>query len=215
MGLLAAVLFYQFGRGLWYPVYVKLSGGQSVEEAVAGVEIPDISPFKELLLLALKEERLLEVWGLRTGHEPVRISVYPSTGYSGRLGPKLLEGDGQIPEGLYRVEYLNPNSSYHLSMKLDYPNAFDRAKGKVDGRQQLGYDIFIHGKSATIGCIPIGDLAIEELFAMVAQIGIEQVEVIVAPRDFRSGLDDPEIASVDWEGELYAQIREVLAAKLP
>ena len=88
------------------------------------------------------------------------MRTFPFQGFSGTLGPKLREGDGQIPEGLYRIEYLNPNSSYHLSLKIDYPNAFDREKGRSDGRERLGYDIFIHGKSVTVGCIPIGDEAI-------------------------------------------------------
>jgi len=61
------------------------------------------------------------------------IKSYPFTGFSGGLGPKLREGDGQIPEGVYAIEYLNPNSQFHLSVKLDYPNVFDKAKGRADG----------------------------------------------------------------------------------
>lgn len=71
-----------------------------------------------LTLVALKEEHLLEVWANRDGQVPRRIRRYPFTASSGGPGPKLREGDGQIPEGIYRVEYLNPNSSYHLSNEL-------------------------------------------------------------------------------------------------
>ena len=58
--------------------------------------------------------------------------------FSGTLGPKLREGDGQIPEGIYGIGYLNPNSSYYLSLKVTYPNASDRARAKKDGRTNLG-----------------------------------------------------------------------------
>lgn len=140
-----------------------------------------------------------------------KIKTYPFTGFSGDLGPKLREGDGQIPEGIYAIEYLNPNSSYHLSMKVSYPNAFDRDKGSKDGRKSLGNDIFIHGKSVTIGCIPIGDAGIEELFLMVSEVGIEHVEVILAPYDMRRSTRTIEIAEIDWEAELYSEIHSVLA----
>ncbi len=153
---------------------------------------------------------MLEVWGIPESGQSEKLAVFPFTGYSGKLGPKLKEGDRQIPEGIYRIEYLNPNSSYHLSMKLDYPNAFDRAKGETDGREQLGYDIFIHGRSATIGCIPIGDPAIEQLFWMVAEVGPGNVEVVIAPYDMRASKQRIEIDGIDWEDELYALIDHAL-----
>ena len=104
---------------------------------------------------------MLEVWGRLKSSELELFKRYSFTGFSGGSGPKLREGDGQIPEGIYAIEYLNPNSQFHLSMKLNYPNTFDKAKGKADGRDRLGFDIFIHGGSATIGCIPIWDAGIE------------------------------------------------------
>lgn len=165
-----------------------------------------------MTLVALKEERTLEVWGRGGDGRLQRIRTFPFHGYSGRLGPKLREGDGHIPEGIYRVEYLNPNSSYHLSIKIDYPNEFDREKGRRDGREQLGYDIFLHGKSVTIGCIPIGDDAIEELFTIVAQADIGKVEVIIAPWDFRRREDAPVIDTISWEEELYLRIRAAMQA---
>ena len=77
---------------------------------------------------------MLEVWGRLKSGELELIKRYPITGFSGGPGLKLRDGDGQIPEGIYAVEYLNPNSHFHLSIKLNYPNAFDKAKGKADGR---------------------------------------------------------------------------------
>jgi murein L,D-transpeptidase YafK len=98
--------------------------------AQAGV----VYPPDELTLLGLKAERSLEVWAL-SGDSWSFIKSYPIKGASGNAGPKLREGDRQVPEGIYRIIGLNPNSSYHLSMKLNYPNEFDLQKAK--GRGQI------------------------------------------------------------------------------
>lgn len=138
------------------------------------------------------------------------VKTYRFTASSGKLGPKLREGDRQIPEGVYGIEYLNPNSRYYLSMKITYPNSFDRQMGAKDGRDNLGGDIFIHGKSITIGCIPVGDEAIEELFYLVAKTGKENVRVIISPYDMRRGKEELEIEAIGWEDKLH----ETIAAEL-
>jgi murein L,D-transpeptidase YafK len=79
---------------------------------------------------------------------------------SGKAGPKLREGDGQVPEGIYRIDGLNPNSSYHLSLKLNYPNDFDLEQARTEGRTELGGDIFIHGKAVSIGKTRAGRVGI-------------------------------------------------------
>ena len=170
---------------------------------------------EKLLLLALKEERLLEVYA-RVGEGYRLFKSYPFTAFSGQLGPKLREGDRQIPEGIYHIEYLNPNSSFYLSMKVSYPNDFDVSKSKLKTVAEMGGDIFIHGKAVTIGCIPVGDVAIEELFVMVANAREKkkEVKVIISPRDFRRNPNFPSIAAIDWEEELYTDIREAMQ-KLP
>jgi murein L,D-transpeptidase YafK len=66
---------------------------------------------------------------------------------SGGLGPKLGAGDRQGPERIYAIESLNPNSLFHLSMRLNYPNEFDQMRAKQDGRSDLGGDIMIHGST--------------------------------------------------------------------
>ena len=113
------------------------------------------------------------------------IKSYPILGASGQLGPKLKEGDRQVPEGFYGVEYLNPNSSYHLSMKIAYPNADDRARAALEGRTGLGGDIMIHGNTGSSGCLAMGDPAAEDLFILAARVGVENVEVLISPVDFR------------------------------
>ncbi|MFO1349733.1 MAG: L,D-transpeptidase family protein [Gammaproteobacteria bacterium] len=162
-------------------------------------------PFAEMALLAFKQERRLEVWARQDGGWRW-FKTYPFTAFSGALGPKLREGDGQIPEGVYGVAYLNPNSQYHLSIKVAYPNAFDRAMGAVDGRERLGGDIFIHGKDKTIGCIPIGDRGIEELFYLVDATGIDNVRIVIAPYDMRQGARGFLAGGVPWSGRLYRDI---------
>jgi murein L,D-transpeptidase YafK len=139
------------------------------------------------------------------------LRAYPIIAASGRLGPKLAEGDRQVPEGLYKIESLNPNSLYHLALRIGYPNAFDRKKGKLDGRTDLGCDIMIHGSDASIGCLAMGDQAAEDLFILVAETGIENIDVILSPVDFRLRDLPPDMPPVpEWTSEIYEDIRNEL-----
>ena len=157
----------------------------------------------KLRILVFKSERSVEVHA--PGWKAPRI--YPMTAFSGTLGPKLREGDGQIPEGIYGIGYLNPNSSYYLSLKVTYPNASDRARAKADGRTNLGGDIMIHGKAATIGCVPVGDDAIEDIFYLASEVGIKNISVIIAPYDMRKGRK-PELehSPLKWYSDLCREI---------
>jgi len=176
-----------------------------------GVEYPP----KRLTLAAIKSERRLEVWS----HEsdgPRLVMTYPILGASGVAGPKLKEGDRQVPEGVYRIEGLNPNSSLHLSMKLDYPNALDRKHAESEGRTNLGGNIFIHGEDTSVGCLAMGDPAIEELFVMVDDVGRDNVTVVIAPVDPRKGRAPIASGQPDWLPELYdviwAEFRSLAAS---
>lgn len=144
--------------------------------AAAGVAYPP----KSVVLLGLKLDRELRLFA-SDGNIVKQVAVFSILGASGHLGPKLFEGDQQVPEGFYRIESLNPNSLYHLSMRVNYPNEEDRKIAVTQGRNNLGGDIMIHGKTGSVGCIAIGDPAIEELFILAARIGVENVEVVVAP----------------------------------
>ncbi len=172
-----------------------------------GIEYPP----RRMVLIGLKQEQLLEVW-VSDGSAPFRhLKTYPILGTSGTLGPKLAQGDRQVPEGLYQIESLNPNSAFHLALRVNYPNRFDQAKGKLDGRTQLGSDIMIHGSTASIGCLAMGDPAAEELFVLAARTGVENVSVILSPVDFRVRelpLNVPKLPA--WTPELYAAIRKEL-----
>lgn len=163
-------------------------------------------PPKRVIFVALKDQRAFEVYA---GDE-ARINFvrrYPVLAASGVLGPKLREGDSQVPEGLYEIESLNPNSAYHVSLRLNYPNAADRAQAAKEGRTNLGGDIMIHGKAASIGCLAMGDEAAEDLFTLAADVGITNVKVICSPVDFRTRKQLPrDFQPEPWVMSLYQEI---------
>jgi hypothetical protein len=201
---------------------VPTPGRRTVEDVVAGIG-PSVRPQltalaryagldyppREIALLGFKRERRLEVWGRDEGPWS-RIDALPILAASGGPGPKQREGDRQVPEGLYRVIGLNPNSRYHLSLALDYPNAFDLAEAERDGRDDPGGEIFIHGGARSIGCLAIGDRAVEALFVLVADVGIERVQVILAPRDPRGTVPLAPLPAVPFTAELYPLLEESL-----
>ncbi|HAT8999067.1 TPA: hypothetical protein JBB03_15485, partial [Legionella pneumophila subsp. pneumophila] len=173
----------------------------------AGVSYPP----KEIALLAFKSERKVELWAKNPNQEWTHIHDYPLTGFSGRLGPKLRENDKQIPEGIYKLVNFNPFSSMHLSMMINYPNSFDRQKGYMDGRKELGNNIFIHGKNLSVGCLAVGDLAIDQLFILARRVGLKNIQVIIAPNDLRYQKPSTStFAQPRWLPELYKQITESL-----
>jgi murein L,D-transpeptidase YafK len=121
----------------------------------------------ELFLRAFKTSRRLEAWGRNQGQgQFVLLRTFRLAGTSGTLGPKRQAGDGQIPEGFYTVNRFNPDSKYHLSLGLDYPNAADQHRA---GALDPGNDIFIHGSNETIGCLPITDEGIRELYVLAVE----------------------------------------------
>jgi len=165
-------------------------------------------PPRAVALVALKSEARLEVWA-DAGRGWNFVRSYLIRRSSGALGPKLREGDHQVPEGVYRVAALNATSRYHLALGLDYPNAFDRARAAEDGRTRLGGDIMIHGGAASDGCLPVGDAAIEDIFALAERVGPENVSVVVSPVDFRRV--EPGVAGRPvWLPELHASIAHAL-----
>lgn len=168
-------------------------------------------PPKEIALLAFKSERRVELWAKNPNQSWRHIHNYPLTGFSGRLGPKLRVNDKQIPEGVYKLVNFNPFSSMHLSMMINYPNNFDREKGYADGRKDLGNNIFIHGKNLSVGCLAVGDLAIDQLFILARRVGLNNIQVVIAPNDLRhqKPATSP-FAQPRWLPELYKQISESL-----
>lgn len=122
----------------------------------------------EMLMNAYKAEGKVEIW-LKTAKQNkfTLFKTYNACAKSGILGPKVIEGDLQTPEGFYKINVFNPMSLYHLSLGVDYPNAVDKARtGK---NRRTGGDIYIHGDCVTIGCIPLTDDKIREVYVLAVE----------------------------------------------
>jgi L,D-transpeptidase catalytic domain len=174
-------------------------------------------PAKAVTLVGLKKEGRLELYAGKTRNDLKFIRHFPIQAASGVTGPKLKQGDKQVPEGLYRIVLLNPNSRFHLSLRVSYPNSFDIAMGRKDRRSKLGGDIMIHGDCVSEGCLAMGDEAAEELFVLASDTGLRRMRLILSPIDFRIK-DLPKAVDTkkrpNWTNKLYAKISKELD-KLP
>ncbi len=170
----------------------------------AGVSYPP----PDITLVAFKHEARLDVFATDTDNNPTLITTYPILGTSGRLGPKLREGDRQIPEGFYRLQALNPNSRFHVSIRVDYPNAFDLARAEHDGRTTPGTDIFIHGSDQSAGCLAVGDPVAEELFVLAHDVGLSESELLIAPFDPRGSTAQAPADAPRWMSPIYKRLTD-------
>ena len=136
----------------------------------------------ELFLRAFKEEKELEVWIKEPeGERFALLHTYPFCTSSGTLGPKRKEGDLQIPEGVYDINHFNPQSNFYLSLGINYPNGSDKI---LSDKTQPGGSIYIHGNCVTIGCIPITDDKIKELYILAVEAknnGQQKIAVHIFP----------------------------------
>jgi len=119
----------------------------------------------QLFITAYKAEGKVEVWLKANSQNQFKLfKTYDFCAHSGTLGPKVIEGDGQTPEGFYKINVFNPMSNFHLSLGVDYPNTVDKARtGKGN---KTGGDIYIHGNCVTVGCIPLTDDKIKEVYVL-------------------------------------------------
>ncbi|MGD9804246.1 MAG: murein L,D-transpeptidase family protein [Hyphomicrobiaceae bacterium] len=169
-------------------------------------------PPAEIALIGIKDEKILELHARSKGGPWGLIHRYRILAASGSTGPKLRQGDKQVPEGIYQIAWLNPDSAYHVSLRVSYPNSFDRKMAKKEGRTNLGGDIMIHGKNLSAGCLAIGDEAVEEVFTVAAETGLAKVRVIIAPTDLRTKtLPDPKPGQPEWVPKLYTEIASAMS----
>ena len=125
----------------------------------------DMTASAPIFIRIFKAESELEVWKQRADGRFHHFKTYPICHWSGDLGPKLSQGDKQSPEGFYTVNrhQMNPNSQFHLSFDLGYPNAFDRAHGRT------GNFLMVHGKCKSAGCYAMTDGLMEEIYALARE----------------------------------------------
>lgn len=138
-----------------------LSGCGSKFRSYVGPQVTSIEVHKaDRRMYLLHGSEVLKTYKVRLGGNPI--------------GPKQFEGDQKTPEGAYLITHRNPNSAYHLSLGVSYPNQADRDFAKSQNKRPGG-DIFIHGgpkewfagRDWTAGCIAVSDREMEEIFAMV------------------------------------------------
>jgi murein L,D-transpeptidase YafK len=149
------------GCGQFAPSYMKPLSPQT-RALLADKGMTEDSP---VLIRIFKAESELEVWKAKDDGRFYLFKTYPICSYSGGLGPKINQGDRQAPEGFYLVsqEQMNPNSKYHLSFNIGFPNAYDRAYGRT------GQDIMVHGDCTSAGCYAMTDGVVEEIFILAYQ----------------------------------------------
>lgn len=131
----------------------------------------------DIYMRAFKNEKVVEVWVKNQGDVKYKLfKTYDICANSGDLGPKRKEGDGQVPEGFYKIDLFNPNSDYYLSMRINYPNSSDVIL--KDGLN-AGGAIMMHGNCVTIGCLPMTDEKIKELYVLCLEARNRNVPVYI------------------------------------
>ena len=170
-----------------------------------------VYPPSEMTWICLKQEKVLLVYARNQSGRPVLLLRYPIIGASGVAGPKLKEGDKQVPEGFYKVTGLRPNVIAHLALAVDYPNEEDRIHARKENRHSPGGDILIHGSLWSTGCLAMGNAAIDELFVLTHDTGCSKINLIFAPCDLSKKSPDLDMRlQPRWLPGLYARIRAAL-----
>ncbi len=118
-----------------------------------------------VLIRTYKKEAEFEIWKMRSDGRYTLLKTYPMCRWSGQLGPKIREGDRQVPEGFYAITpgQMNPHSNYYLSFNVGYPNAYDRAHGRGGG------SIMVHGACSSAGCFSMTDKQIAEIYSIARE----------------------------------------------
>lgn len=123
-------------------------------------------PAHEVYIRSFKYDSQLEVWVRNNDSDPFTLfKTYNVCVMAGSIGPKRIEGDYQVPEGFYYISQFNPRSEYHLSLKLDYPNESDNI---LSDPTKPGDGIYIHGNCVSVGCIPLQNDQIDEVYLIAS-----------------------------------------------
>ncbi|MEI9810826.1 MAG: L,D-transpeptidase family protein [Bacteroidota bacterium] len=123
-------------------------------------------PANYIYIRSFKYDSQLEIWVKDEVSDPFKLfKTYKVCALAGTLGPKRMEGDYQVPEGFYYINEFNPKSNYYLSLGINYPNLSDRM---LSDSIRPGAGIYIHGSCVTVGCIPLTDEQIDEVYILAA-----------------------------------------------
>jgi murein L,D-transpeptidase YafK len=156
--------FLEYQRTLPRPAEAIARKEDTLQKQFAAKKL--VWPAKYIYIRSFKYDSQMEVWVKNDIKDPFQLfKTYRICALAGTLGPKRMAGDFQVPEGFYYVNEFNPKSNYYLSLGLNYPNVSDRI---LSDSLQPGGDIYIHGSCVTVGCIPITDGQIDELYILAA-----------------------------------------------
>lgn len=196
--LLGAIVLGLIASAVWYVKmgkdqieYMKKTMATEYKEPLleAQLKLLNAKLGDRVFIRIFKEEQRLEMW-VKVEGEFKLLKAYPICAYSGELGPKLKEGDGQAPEGFYRVykSSLNPNSRFHLSFNLGFPNEYDRSHGRT------GSYLMVHGNCVSIGCYAMTDAKIEEIYGLV-EAALKEGQGYVPVHIFPFEMSDEKLAA--------------------
>lgn len=173
--------------------YVPMS--MELQQAIREKEMRTHAP---ILIRAFKKESELEVWKQDSSGKMALLKTFPMCRWSGQLGPKVKEGDRQVPEGFYAVTpgSMNPNSSFYLSFNVGYPNSFDKQLGRT------GAHIMVHGDCSSMGCFAMTDSQIADIYALTreafgggqTQVQLQSYPFRMTPENLARYRNDPNIA---------------------
>ena len=168
-------------------------------------------PPKSSTWVALKAEKVLYVFAHDRKGKMRRVLTFPVIGASGSAGPKLKEGDKQVPEGFYKLTRFRPHLVAHIGLEIDYPNAEDRRHAQAQRRHNLGNDILIHGSRWSTGCLAMENEPIEQLFVLAYDSGISSINLIFAPCNLSAKNPTVDFGKQpDWLPALYERLRKAL-----
>lgn len=172
-------------------VRTRIEPSLKQELATAGFALGDPA-----FIRIFKEERELELWIKPQDEKQFKLwKTWPVVAMSGKLGPKLMEGDQQAPEGFYAVnaKAMNPESKYHLSFNIGYPNAFDQAQSRT------GTLIMVHGNKVSLGCFAMTDPVIEQIY-LVVEAALSHGDASIPVHVFPFRMTDERMAQAETEG---------------
>jgi hypothetical protein len=170
-----------------------------------------VYPPREMTWIGLKTEKLLLCFARDKKGTMKKVLTYPIVGTSGVEGPKLREGDKQIPEGFYDIAGFRPHVIAHIGLDVGYPNAEDKMHAHNEHRKNLGGDIMIHGHWYSTGCLAMTDQPIEEIFTLAYDTGLKNIHLILAPCNLTKRKPDVDFKEQPlWLPALYARLTKAL-----